>query len=81
MDSAPSQRPATSSGVAHPDGSALADGSDAKLSCSLSTGIAAARAAASLVFRRFHMREGGLCQVLFGGLKFNLMLTENRSSP
>lgn len=24
---------------------------------------------------------GGLCQVLLGGLEFNLVLTENRSSP
>lgn len=80
MDSAPSQRPHRL-GPAHPDRSTLADGSDAKLSCSPSTGIAAAHAVASLVFGRFHMGGGGLCQVLFGGLKFNLVLSENRSSP
>lgn len=80
MDSAPSPRPRRL-GVAHPDGPTLADGSDAKLSGPLSTGTASARAAASLVFGRFHMRGGGLCPVLFGGLKFNLVLTENRSRP
>lgn len=46
MDSAPSQRPRCL-GLAHPDGSTLADGSAAKLPCSLSTGTAAAHAVAS----------------------------------
>lgn len=43
----------------------------------------AAHAVASSVwaFGRFPRGGGGLCQVLFVGLKFNLVLIENRSSP